>query len=336
MGITKSPLIRYKILDQCFRNPGRRFFIEDLIGECEKVIRETSSNRFTVSRRQILKDIAFMESKEGWEIELNRLKFGRKVFYRYKSSNYSINNMPLNGVEIDQLKSALQILNQFTGMPQFEWMDELLPKLQQGITANRRAPIMSFESNQYLKGIENLGRLFNAINYETPLDITYRDFKSEDDYIVKIHPYYLKQFNNRWFLLGFNAEKNKFDWNLAIDRIIKIEESKATYIKNNFINWEEYFEDIIGVTKPENANVETVQLKFIGDTCNYIINKPLHGSQKIAWLGSAELIVKLELIINYELIRLILSYADNVVVIEPDHLIKKVKSRLTTAALLYQ
>ena len=116
MATNKNALIRYKVLDNCFRNPGKRYFIDDLIEECEKVLLEIDPDSNGISRRQILDDISFMESKDGWKIELTRSRVGRKVFYRYSDPAFSINNMPLNEVEINQLQSAADILSQFKGL----------------------------------------------------------------------------------------------------------------------------------------------------------------------------------------------------------------------------
>jgi predicted DNA-binding transcriptional regulator YafY len=336
MAATKNALIRYKVLDNCFRNPGRRYFIEDLIAECDSILLEIDSESNGISRRQIFEDIAFMESKEGWSVDLMRHKEGKRVFYRYSDISFSINNMPLNEVEINQLKSAIEILSQFKGMPQFEWMNELLPKLQQGISTDETTEsIMEFDSNQYLKGIEHLGPLHNAIFYKKVLSISYQPFENDAPFDIVIHPYFLKQYNNRWFLFGYNPEKEKYDWNLAIDRIISIKETKGKYQKNNKIDWQEYFEDIIGVTKPVDAEPEKVVLHFKGRTGNYMETKPLHGSQKPKWIDDNTLEVTLEIIINYELERLILSYADSVTVIKPDSLANTVKIRMLEALKRY-
>lgn len=330
------PLIRYKILDKCFRNPGKNYFIDDLIAEVSKVLIEIDSESNGISRRQILKDIEFMESSEGWNVELTRTYDGKRMYYRYTDTSFSINNMPLNETEINQIQSVIEVLSQFKGMPQFEMMHELLPKLQEGISITQQSkPIMSFDANQYLKGIENLGELFNAITYKKILLITYQDFKSENPYQLTLHPYYLKQYNNRWFLFGYNPEKEKYDWNLALDRILEIKEKKGKYHNNDLIDWNEYFEDIIGVTKPEGKSVEEITLLFNGDTCKYIESKPLHGSQKSKWNDDKTLSVSLELIINYELERLILSYGENVKVITPKHLCKSIKSNLSNSLDLY-
>ena len=94
------------------------------------------------------------------------------MFYRYADTSFSINNMPPNEMEIIQLQSAFEIFSQFKGMPQFECMHQLLPKLKQGITSDESPKtIIDFDSNQYLKGIENLGPLYNAIFYKKVLSI---------------------------------------------------------------------------------------------------------------------------------------------------------------------
>lgn len=337
MAKNKNALIRYKILDKCFRNTGRRYFIDDLIAECESVLLEIDPGSNGISRRQIFDDISFMESKEGWSIELEKLRDGKKVYYRYSDLSFSINNMPLNEIEINQLKAAMDILTQFKGMPQFEWVNELVPKLQYGIVSDQASTaIIDFDNNQYLKGIEKLGSLYNAIVYKKVLSISYLPFGNDTPFNVLLHPYFLKQYNNRWFLFGYNPEKEKHDWNLAIDRILTIKELKGKYHTNKVIDWQEYFDDIIGVTKPEEAEPEKVVLLFTGRTAKYIETKPLHGSQKSKWIDQNKLEITLHVVINYELERLILSYAESVTVLQPISLAKSIQNRLGDALKLYE
>lgn len=336
MAGNKNALIRYKILDNCFRNPGKKYFIGDLIHEVDSVLLELDSNSDGISRRQIFDDIAFMESKQGWGIELDKFREGKKVYYRYSNTQFSINNMPLNEVEINQLQSAIDTLSHFTGMPQFDWVNELIPKLKQLITptATQNA-IIEFDHNPYLKGIQFLGLLHNAITYKKVLSVEYQPFQNDTSQMVIIHPYFLKQYNNRWFLFGMNQEKKKYDWILAIDRIVGIVEAKGKYQENIETRWHEYFEDIIGVTKPENEKVENVVLHFYGKTGNYIETKPLHGSQKSKWIDPGTLEVKLSIMINYEFERLVLSYADSVKVLAPNKLKTAIKTRIKQTTKYY-
>ena len=337
MATNKNALIRYKVLDTCFRNSGRRYFINDLLEACDKVLSEIDLLSNGISRRQLFEDISFMESEEGWSIELTKEREGKKVFYRYTNPSFSINNMPLNEVEINQLKSAIDILSQFKGMPQFEWIHELVPKLKQGLAPDDVSnTIIEFDNNEYLKGIEFLGQLHNAIFYKQVLSISYKPFEEDNPYDLILHPYFLKQYNNRWFLFGYNSENQKFDWNLALDRIVAVKELNVEYKKNTEIDWLDYFEDIIGVTKPVGEKTEAVVLHFKGKTGNYMETKPIHGSQKSKWLDENTLEITLDIIINYELERLILSYADSVSVIKPEKLASQICKRLNAAGKLYE
>ncbi len=337
MATNKNALIRYKVLDTCFRNSGRRYFIDDLLEACDKVLSEIDLLSNGISRRQLFEDISFMESEEGWSIELTKEREGKKVFYRYTNPSFSINNMPLNEVEINQLKSAIDILSQFKGMPQFEWIHELVPKLKQGLAPDDVSnTIIEFDNNEYLKGIEFLGQLHNAIFYKQVLSISYKPFEEDNPYDLILHPYFLKQYNNRWFLFGYNSENQKFDWNLALDRIVAVKELNVEYKKNTEIDWLDYFEDIIGVTKPVGEKTEAVVLHFKGKTGNYMETKPIHGSQRSKWLDDDTLEITLDIIINYELERLILSYADSVSVIKPEKLAAQICKRLNAAGKLYE
>jgi translation elongation factor EF-Tu-like GTPase len=54
---------------------------------------------------------------------------------------------------IEALMEAVDTLSQFKGMPQFKWLNELVPKLQQGISIKKEI-IIEFDNNEYLKGID--------------------------------------------------------------------------------------------------------------------------------------------------------------------------------------
>lgn len=335
MSKNKYALIRYKALDNCFRNHRIRYDIHKLIEAVNSALERYDSGTNGVGRSTIYDDIAFMESSDGWNIELERVKEGKVVYMRYASPNFSINNMPLNEVEIGTLKETIGLLAQFKGMPQFEWIEEILPKLEQGIAIEKKKAVISFDSNQYLKGIEWLGILYNAITYKRALNITYKDFKSPEPYIIEIHPYYLKQYNNRWFLLGLNKEKSVSNWTMALDRIEEIKEIKTKYIANKSIDWNEYFEDIVGVTKPTGQKTEKVELLFNNNRAQYIVTKPMHGSQKHKATVDG-LLVTMDLIINNEIMGLILSYGRDVVVLKPQSLRKNIRQTLSAAIEKYQ
>ena len=334
MAISKFPLIRYKVLDKCFRASYKKYFIEDLVDKCNEALEEMTGSSESVKLRQVRDDIAFMRSPEGWNIELQDLFDGKKRIYRYEDTSFSIMNLPLNAKVMEEFRSSVEVLSQFEGIPQFDWLQESLAKMNME-TDQMSAPLISFDSNPFLKGIHHLSTLYSAIKHKKVLDIAYQDFNAPEPYIITLHPYHLKQYNNRWFLFGLNQENDIPTWNLAIDRIINISESQHPYIPNSEIDWLEYFEDMIGVTKPVDALPEIVVLHFYGVTGKYVENKPLHGSQKTKWLSQDILEVKIEVIINYELERLILSYGDQTKMIGPGFFAKTIAAKSKRASDQY-
>ncbi len=248
MATNKHATIRYHTLDRCFSNHGRKFFIDDLIEACNEAIYEFSGIEDGVKRRQIYDDITFMESEQGWSVPLERIKDGRKVYYRYSDKSFSIGNKGINPSEAKQLMETLSILARFKGMPQFEWVEEIQIRLEDTFKLKgNTVSTVGFEQNPYLKGLNNFTELFNAIQNQQALIIDYRGFQQKSNSKIVFHPWYLKQYNNRWFLFGFN-EAYKSLSNLAIDRIISISNSRENYIQNKDIDFDEFFEDIVGVS----------------------------------------------------------------------------------------
>ncbi|MEM8522290.1 WYL domain-containing protein [Flavobacterium sp. PL12] len=330
MAVTKKPLVRYKILDSCFKNPYKNFTIDVLLTTVnDKLLDLFDDESQCIKLRQLQDDIAFMKSGEGWGIELADIKDGKKRIYRYEDLDYSINNAPLNEIEMDQFQSAIQVLSQFEGMPQFEGIQEIIAKLKTDLkVSTNEKPFIGFDRSQDLKGIEHFSTLYNAVQNKTPLEITYKDFKTEEPYTYIFHPYYLKEYNNRWFLFGFHHESFKSDWNVAIDRIVDVKPSSTSFIVNDSIYWQDYFSDMIGVSKGVDAVLENVVLHFNQLTGKYMENKSIHETQKHKWIDEFTLELKIKVMPNYELERLILSYGESVKVIEPQYLQDKIKERL--------
>ena len=325
MPINKNALIRYQALDRCFSNPGRRYDINALLEICNDALFEYNQNATGIKKRQLYEDIRFMESSQGYSIELEKTKEGRRTFYCYADLNFSISKNPINELEAEQLKSAMMVLTRFKGMPQFEWVNELLPKLDQAfLFKNHNNHVMTFENNPYLTGLEFIEPVFNAISHKKSLSITYQPF-GKDKFTTNCSPYHLKQFNSRWFLFGRNSDYENIS-NYPLDRMKAVKEVDILYQECN-IDFDEYFEDIIGVTLNEGLP-ELIKLKIAKKLWPYIETKPLHGSQKTNQIDNDYVHVTLEVIPNFELEKLILSFGEEMVVQSPKHFQLAIKSRL--------
>ena len=326
MSITKNALVRYQTLDRCFRNPGRRYSINDLLEECNKSLAELNAYTEGIKKRQLYEDIKFMESSQGWSIPLYRLKEGRSVFFRYGDQNFSINNQPINELEAEQLKSAMSVLQRFKGLPQFNWINEILPKLDQSFgLSSSNDDIISFDHNEFLKGLEFIDPLFNAILYKKTVKIDYQSFRNPEPVEVIFYPWHLKEYNNRWFIFG-KTEGYENLTNLALDRVVEITELDLPYIES-IIDFQEYFDDFIGVTN-SGQTLQKIMLWSSPDQAAYIKTKPLHASQKRISEGEDGYTFSIQVKPNYELEKLLMSFGENIKVLEPDYLKARIIERL--------
>ncbi len=336
MATNKNATIRYHALDRCFSNPYRKFFIEDLIEACNEALYDFTGIEEGVKRRQILYDISFMESEQGWSVPLDRIPNGKRVYYRYSDKDFSIRKQAVNSHEAQKIAETLQILNRFKGMPQFEWMDEILVRLESSFhLKGSEMAIVEFEQNPYLKGLELFADLFGYIRNKSVLEITYQGFKQNTPQAYTIHPYFLKQYNNRWFLFGLNDE-NRLIQNLPLDRIKSIQLIKKEYIENSIVDFNEYFEDVIGVTVLQDEKPQIIKLFIEKDRWPYIKSKPLHGSQKTKSENDDGALIEMELIVNNELIALLFSYGEDLRVLEPDSLKQKMIEKANSLLKNYE
>lgn len=325
MPTNKNALIRYQALDKCFSNPYKNFYIEDLIEACSQAIYDYTGIEEGVKRRQIYADITFMESEQGWNIPLERIKDGRRVYFRYDDENFSINKQPLSNNDVEQLKGTILMLSRFKGIPNMEWMEEFISNIEDKFHLKGSAKsVICLDQNQYLTGIEYISPLFNAIINHQVLHIEYHSFKRGVINWV-IHPYYLKQYNNRWFLLGLNDEFKNIT-NVPLDRINAIEPVRTHYIENKEIDFDEYFCDVIGVTIPPEQKIEKILLKFAPQRFPYVLSKPLHESMRVK--DRAKGIVEIDVIPNKEFYSLIMSYGNEIEVLEPSNVKEVVRKEV--------
>ncbi|HLP38207.1 WYL domain-containing protein [Lacibacter sp.] len=320
MATNKHAMIRYQALDKCFGNPGRKYFLEDLMDACSKAIEDFTGSAVSVSKRQIFEDIKFMESAQGWSIELDKVKDGRRVFYRYLDRKYSINNRLLNEQEENQVKEALLTLSRFKGMPQFEWVEEMLLRLESSFHLKGSTDkIIEFEQNPYLRGLEYLSILFDAILYRQSLVIDYKGFKQVKKTSFHFHPYYLKAYNNRWFVFGCQEQSDHLT-NLALDRILNVRSGKMKYKPNDVVNFDDYFEDTVGVTMATDAKPAQVLIEVARSYWPYIETKPIHGSQKVKRVKKDSVLIELYVHLNYEFKTLLFSFGENIKILQPEAL----------------
>ena len=327
-------MIRYQALDRCFSNRYKRYYIEDLVEECNKAIYDFTGSLDGVKKRTIFSDISYMESPQGWNAPIKRVYEGKRCYYVYEEENFSINKKDLSEAELETIDEALVMLNRFKGVEGFDWVDEFVTNFEDKLGRKKNeVPVIGYQKNPFLKGIENLSVIYNYIVNRQVLKITYEHFV-KGKMVHVVHPYYLKEYNNRWFLFGITEQKRDFLISLPLDRVVDIEPMHIEYIPNKNFNFEEYFEDVVGVSVPMSGTPDKVVLKFEKSRFPYVVTKPLHPSQRI--IDKDECIVQIEVHQNSELNSLIFSFGDQVEVLAPDSLRNQFKAKINKLSEKYK
>lgn len=326
MPQNQNATIRYKVLDRCFKDFRHRYYIDDLIEACAQALLNYNGSDRGISRRTVFDDITFMESTEGWSIPLERHKDGKKVYYRYANRDFSIFNNELSDTELSQIRTTVDVLSRYRGLPSTEWLEDVISNLEYRFGLKpHNANILSFEQNEQLKGIEYLSKVIDATSHQQTLLIRYQAYGAEPiDWIV--YPYYVKQYNNRWFLFGQNKQYGTIS-NIPLDRICGLELSDLKFVKNETIDFDHYFDDVVGVTiPPPEIQKEHIELEFDARRLPYILSKPIHHSQQIENLERG--IISIDVRPNKELEALILSFGPQVKVLSPESFRRQIKGKI--------
>ncbi len=334
MPVNKNALIRYHALDKCFSNPGRNYFIEDLLEACNEAIFTHNQNTSGIQRRQLFEDIKFMESSNGWEIPLKRTKLGKRVYYRYSDAKFSINNYPISISGFDKIKEAMEVFKRIKGIPEFYWIRKLFLKLEESIVLQKEEYHgISFDSNESLKRLDFIGDIFQNILEKKVLCISFQTHQIGVSEEITIHPYYLKQFKNRWFLMGYKSSDDAL-FHLDLSSIQSIKTVNVPYISSK-IDIEAYYKNVYGITIPSKSRVTKVVLKASSNVSSQFLLTPMHPSQKIISDSEQGLVFSLELIPNEELEQEILSYGEHLILLEPENFRYKLRDRLLKSMEYY-
>ncbi len=321
MPINKNALIRYKHLDVLLSDRHHHYDINELTERVNDMLVDDGFK--PVTRRCIEKDLVYL-TEAPFNALIKRFKHNGKSCVAYKDSSFSIFKQELSREERNLWREVLSTLGQFEGLAHFEWLE----RFKIGLGLEKRRQIISFSNNPYLQNSTLLGTLFDHIANEVVIRLSYHTFSNPTIRSIEYHPYLLKQYNDRWFLLGAADNDGKI-LTFALDRIDKVEPLPEKKYAPYPDYLSERFDDIVGVTLYEGKPIEHILFWCSDSAKNYVSTKPLHGSQ-IQYQGEEEkrlrakypnleggMFFSIDCIKNPELIRLLCSYGKDLIVLEP-------------------
>ena len=339
MPTNKNALARIAFLDALLADRHHYYSLDDLTEKCNERLEAIGVP--TVTRRCIEKDIDFIEGA-SFDGNIDKETVNGKYCLRYADPSFPIFTKKLSDDEKNLLQETLATLGQFDGLKNFEWLDDFKKRLE----IEDRRKIICFSNNPYLKNSSILGKAFDFISNRVAVRLSYQTFSQNKPKSLDFFPYLLKQYNDRWYLIGAAAEDGKI-LTFALDRIIEIQPSDIQHFEDAPEDLEERFDDIIGVTLYDDCPLLTITFWVSDESKNYVITKPLHGSQKTI-SGDKEtnlrghypqlaggMFFSIQCKHNYELISVLMSFGNNLLVLSPEEIRCEIVERINNMAKMY-
>ena len=333
MPVNKNAMTRYQILDGLLSDRYHDYSMGDLLEELNHQLEDM--NLEWIGRRTLEKDIAYIEREGPFMAEIERYfvldfnkekqKHVRKKCLRYANPRYSINKKEMTDDECYLLSEVFSLLGQFEELPNLKALD----RMRRSFHTRQHKPVISFMKNP-LENSTLWGELFTAAAHQQVIELHYHTFaEPETDRYLNMHPYLLKEYNRRWFLIGAAEQDGKM-LNFALDRIDKV----VPLPSHRFVEYDgdlnERFEDIVGVTLYDDRPVEHILFWVSDSSKDYVMTKPIHESQK-HYTGNRDSALReqyptlsdgaffsIDCIKNYELIRELTSFGKDLIVLHSD------------------
>ena len=258
--------------------------------------------------------------------------------YRYIDEKYSIHNLPVSADELHGLDFAISILDQFKHLPAIKEFEDAIRRIASTVKENKEArgesDHIQLDKPFIIKGIEFVEPVLKAISERRVLKFKYQKHGSDEVSENFLEPYLIKEAKNFWYVIGkrINKKEQKV-LTFALDRIHEMQLTDETFSEEK-IDKKNFFKNVVGVTLGE-GKPEKVVLSFLPLQGKYVKTIPIHASQQIIKETKTELKISLELVINHELKMQLLSYGENVKVLQPKTLAEEIKAEAKKMVKLY-
>jgi predicted DNA-binding transcriptional regulator YafY len=261
---------------------------------------------------------------EGFDapIYYNRTRRG----YAYSDPDYVLAGVPLTDVDIESIRESLEFIKILGGSQISEKFNNAMEKvlsisLEEFQGKVKKQTILQTMNPPISRGFEHFDLFYKACREKTPVSLVHYSYKKRNFSALTIHPFLIKEFENKWYVMGFSEKHNQIR-TFGLDRVFDPFLLKKKYITVEKSAREKEAHDYYGVFPIPNQKKQGVKIHVSALVTNYFEAYPIHESQLIKKEESGSSVISYNLIPTIELTRLFLSHGYHVQVIEPKWLIE--------------
>lgn len=283
MPVNKNSLARCRIIDAMLSEGVEGHTIEEFRMACSK------NEGTPVTRVTIYKDLETLST--NWNVSISKSST-RPQRYFYAPNSKTMMGTIVASKKYEDLLNVLDYVENAQGLVDTASLTDTIRKKLSG--GDKK--LIEFSENPRLKHLDRLWELYDYIKKSQPLYLDYKTAYHTNVRTFQVQPFFLKQYNLGWYLMVWcydDRENNHTSSagkliTLSLDRIEDFRPDRlrqGTMVKNNDIDFENYFRDIIGVTKYIDAKKVDILLRADLDSRGGYFDwkrleaKPLHISQ---------------------------------------------------------
>ena len=186
-------------------------------------------------------------------------------------------------------------------------------QLQRYVLAEHHRPI----------GSQLMLPLITAIRESNMIEFDYVLYRKDCEIIHKqVEPHFLKESNQRWYLLAREEGTLK---SFGIDRIRNLHHVSRKFVRDESIDVEALFRDCYGIWNDPKMPIEDIELSYDALDGRFLKSVPLHHSQRILVDNDDEFRISLRLRITNDFVMELLSRSRSLTVIRPQSLRERVR-----------
>lgn len=250
-------------------------------------------------------NIGFSKRTLQRDIREIRNIFGIDIEYSKSAKGYFVSQTETENMNFQRMMEAFDMFNSLN----------LAQDLTPFIHLEKRRP----------QGTENLYGLLHAIKNRFQIKFSYQKFWEDEISQRLAEPYALKEFKNRWYIVAKDS-KDSIIKSFALDRLTNLQITNKHYQYPDHFNIEQSYRYCFGIISPNGKEPQEIILSFDPFQGKYIKTLPLHDTQQVLIDNDEELRIKLKLCITLDLIMELLSFGDNMKVLQPSSLADQIKT----------